>query len=215
MVPQSSKQKRKLMEELIIGGSAPQKHSVWDNYVPLLQNGRHTDIYLTDQIDAPSEYNQLCHTLSHAYEGDTITLHINNGGGYVDAGFMIINAIKNSKATVTAKLSGTVASVSTIITLACSDIIAADYVQFMIHNYSGGASGKGHEMKAQMDFTDSELNKAFAEIYGGFLTDHEMELVIAGKDIWMGKDELLKRYNARKTDNSAALIDIEAERKGK
>ena len=128
---------------------------------------------------------------------------------------MIIDAIKSSKATVKAKLSGTVASVATIITLACSDIEVANYIQFMIHNYSGGASGKGHEMKAQMDFTDAELNKAFSDIYGGFLTDHEMELVIAGKDLWMGKDELLGRYKARKEKDADALAAIEAARKAK
>ena len=203
------------MEELLMDGTPPPKHSVWDDYTPIITTGRHTDVYLADSIEAPSEYNKLCHVLDNAYKGDTITLHINNGGGYVDAGFMIIEAIKNSKAAVTAKLSGTVASVSTIIALSCDDIIAANYVQFMIHNYSGGAQGKGHEMKAQMDFTDSELNKAFTEIYGGFLTDHEMELVIAGKDIWMGKDELLNRYNARKSKDVTVLDAIEAARKAK
>ncbi len=85
----------------------------------------------------------------------------------------------------------------------------------MIHNYSGGASGKGHEMKAQMDFTDAELNKAFAEIYGGFLTPHEMELVIAGKDLWMGKAELLARWKARELGDIESLEEIAANRKGK
>lgn len=202
------------MEEPIEFG-ALQKHSVWDNYVPILTNARHADVYLTGSIESPSEYNQLCHLLNTAYTGDTVSLHINNGGGYVDAGFMIISAIKNSKAKVTASLAGTVASISTIIALSCHKIVVADYVQFMIHNYSGGAQGKGHEMKAQMDFTDAQLNVAFSEIYGGFLTAHEMELVIAGKDIWMGKTELLARYAARKEDNMDALKEIEADRKGK
>lgn len=193
----------------------PIRHSVFDDYVPLIQEGRHTDVYLTDSIEAPAEYNKLCHVFNSAYSGDTVTLHINNGGGYVDAGFMIIDAIKNSKATITAKLSGTVASVSTIIALSCSKLILANYTNFMVHNYSGGASGKGHEMKAQMDFTDAQLNIAFTEIYGGFLTDHEMELVIAGKDLWMGKDEVFARWNARITNDTAALVDIEAARKGK
>ena len=201
--------------ELTIPGGVPEKHSVWDEYVPLVTTGRHTDVYLTDQIEDPSTYAQLVHTLNNAYKGDTVTLHINNGGGYVDSGFMIIDAIKNSKAVVKAKLSGTVASVATIITLACDNIEVANYIQFMIHNYSGGASGKGHEMKAQMDFTDAELNKAFSEIYGGFLTEHEMELVIAGKDMWMGKDELLGRYKARKDGDVEALAAIEAARKAK
>lgn len=203
------------MEEFMMPMGEPLKHSVWDDYVPILHEGRHADIYLANSIEAPSEYSQACHILGRAYKGDTAKLHINNGGGYVDSGFMMLDSIKHTKAKVTAKLSGTVASVSTIITLACDEIEVADYVQFMIHNYSGGASGKGHEMKAQMDFTDAQLNKAFTEIYGGFLTEHEMELVIAGKDIWMGKDELLARWNARKTGDTAALVEIEANRKGK
>jgi len=202
------------MEELFLQQPAA-KTSIWDDYVPILQNGRHTDIYLTGQIEEPSEYNRVCHILNHSYAGDTVTLHINNGGGYVDSGFMIIEAITNSKATVTAKLSGTVASVSTIITLSCAEIEIANYIQFMVHNYSGGASGKGHEVKAQVDFTDKELNSAFTEIYGGFLTPHEMELVIAGKDIWMGKEELKARWTARKECDAAAIEDIAESRKNK
>jgi len=202
------------MEELFLQ-QPKTKESVWDDYVPVLQAGRHTDIYLTGQIEEPSEYNKVCHILNHAYTGDTITLYINNGGGYVDSGFMIIEAIKNSKATVTAKLSGTVASVSTIIALSCNSLDIADYIQFMVHNYSGGASGKGHEVKAQVDFTDKELNIAFTDIYGGFLTPHEMELVIAGKDIWMGKDELKARWDARKECDSVAIEDIAESRKNK
>jgi ATP-dependent protease ClpP protease subunit len=202
------------MEELL-GTGVPQKHSVWDDYVPIITTGRATTIYLTDAIEAPSEYNQTCHIIDNAYKGDEIFLKINNGGGYVDSGFMMINSFKRSKATITGRLSGTVASVSTMLALSCDKLEIDDYVQFMIHNYSGGAQGKGHEMKAQMDFTDAQLNMAFAEIYGGFLTPNEMELVIAGKDIWMGKAELELRLKARKLKDSDALEEIAAARKGK
>ena len=203
------------MDDILQQLTQPSKHTVWDDYVPIVTTGRHTDVFLTDSIEAPAEYNKLCYLLNSAYAGDTVTLHINNGGGYVDAGFMIIDAIKKSKAKVTAKIAGTVASVSTIIALSCNDIVSADYIQFMIHNYSGGAQGKGHEMKAQLAFTDEQLNTAFTEIYGGFLTEHEMELVIAGKDIWMGKAELEARLHARKLGDTDALSKIEEDRKGK
>ena len=201
------------MEEFLIGGGMPQKHSVWDNYVPILTSKRHTDIYLTDSIEAPSTYNEMCHILYEADKGDTVTIHINNGGGYVDSGFMIINAVKASKAKVAAKLSGTVASLATLNPLACATIEVSPYIQVMIHNYSGGAQGKRHEMKAQMDFTDAQLNLAFGEIYSGFLTDNEMELVIAGKDLWLGRDEVLARWDCRKKGDTEKLEGIAAERK--
>jgi ATP-dependent protease ClpP protease subunit len=194
------------MEEIIVGGQ-PIKHSVWDDYVPIITNGRQTNVYLTNSIEAPAEYNQLCHILDNAYKGDTVTLHINNGGGYVDSGFMIVNSIKNSKAKVTAKLSGTVASVATIITLACSEIEIAPYINFMIHNYSsgGGGASKGHELRAMVEFTDTQLNKAFSSVYANFVTSHEIELIIAGKDLWMGTDEVIQRFKFMKTEDLKGL----------
>ena len=85
----------------------------------------------------------------------------------------------------------------------------------MSRNYSGGAQGKGHEMKAQMEFTDKQLNIAFKEIYGGFLTPAEMDSVIDGTDIWMGKEELLARLAARTKKDIKTLEKIAADRKGK
>jgi len=202
------------MEEMIFGGQ-PQKHSVWDEYTPIIQEGRHTDVYLADQIEAPSEYNKLCHILRKAFKGDTVTLHINNGGGFLDGAFAILDAINTTQAIVTAQIVGTVASASTIITLACHHVVLAEHLQFMIHNYSGGASGKGHEIKSQMEFTDSQLNKSFAIFYKGFLTENEMELVIAGKDYWMGTEEVRDRLAARKAKDSDRLEEIAAARKAK
>jgi ATP-dependent protease ClpP protease subunit len=113
----------------------------------------------------------------------------------IDSAVMIIDAIRASKAKVTAYLSGTVASAGTIIALACDNVVIADHTSFMIHNYSGGLAGKGHEMKARQLFIDTSLNKAFASFYNGFLTEAEMTEVINGKDMWMGKDEVVERWN--------------------
>jgi len=187
----------------------------WDDYCPVITEGQHTDVFLTSAIEAPDEYNKLYHRLNNAYSSETITLHINNGGGYIDTAFMLIDAIKNTKATVCAKLSGTVASASTIIALSCKDIVVAEHTAFMVHNYSGGAQGKGHELKAQMDFTDKGLNDAFKSIYGGFLTANEMELVIAGKDYWFNKSEVESRWNAMQSKNTGALDKLAADKKGK
>lgn len=191
------------------------ERSKWDEYVPIVKVGEHTDIYLTAAVEAPEEYNELCYILEHAYVSETITLHINNGGGYIDSGFMIIDALKRSKASTTAKLSGTVASAATIIALACDNVDIADHTAFMIHNYSGGVQGKGNEMKAQMDFTHAGLKSAFKVIYGGFLTEDEMEDVIADRDMWLTKKEVEKRWKARVGKDKKGLEALAAERKAK
>jgi ATP-dependent protease ClpP protease subunit len=83
----------------------------------------------------------MCYVLDTAKSGDVVTIHINNGGGSIDSAFQIINSMKNSKAHIIGKLSGTVASASTVISLYCHELIVADFTAFMIHNYSGGVVG--------------------------------------------------------------------------
>lgn len=184
------KQIAKLVKSELTGDT-----KVWDDYVPILKGKKSLDIYLTDSISVPAEYNEMCSLITTASPNTKVTLHINNGGGIIDAAFMIIDAIKKSKAQVHAVLSGTVASAATVITLACDTIEVVPYTSFMIHNYSSGTQGKGHEMKAYMDFNNSELNNAFKDIYAGFLTEDEMQSVIDGKDMWMGQAEVLERWN--------------------
>lgn len=180
--------------ELILEPQKQETDSIWDSYVPITQIGNDINVYLTDVIEAPANYNKLIHTLEQAEEYQYVNLYINNGGGAVDSAFMITEAIKSSDATVVAHLSGTVASAATIITMACDDIKCSPYLAFMIHNYSTGMQGKGHELKAYQTFMDKELNRAFKEIYKGFLTDDEMNDVIDGRDIWLNETEVLTRW---------------------
>ncbi len=51
-----------------------------------------------------------------------------------------------------------------------------------------------HELKARQTFIDNQLNAAFSAFYAGFLTEKEMEDVIDGTDMWMGVEEINKRW---------------------
>ena len=52
-------------------------------------------------------------------------------------------------------------------------------------------------MKARQKFMDDSLNEAFTSFYKGFLNDTEIEDVIGGKDFWIGKSEVLERWQAK------------------
>ena len=176
-------------------GSAPAKATVWDNYVPIITEGRSTVVYLTDGIDIPAAYNELVHKLGNAYEGDEFTFIINNGGGAVSSAFMLVNAMNNSNATMHGKLSGTVASAATIITMACDTIEVAPYTEFMIHNYFHGTQGTGNKVKEYVNFTDKEFTEAVKELYAGFITPEEMVLVSSNdKELWYGAKETEDRW---------------------
>lgn len=171
---------------------------IWDLEVPIIKDGTHVQAYVQDSIVTPSAYSELCYMLRAACEGDTFEIFLNTPGGVIDSAVMLVDAIKESKATVTARLSGTVASAGTIIALACDDLVVGENLAFMIHNYSGGMSGKGHEMKARQQFIDRYLNDAFATFYLGFLSEEEIDKVIEGSDMWFTSAEVKERWAAYK-----------------
>ena len=170
----------------------------WDNILPVISEENKHTAYITHFFEEPSVYNKLCHKLTSANEYEEFLIVINSPGGVLDSAFMVADAIRQSKAKVTCKLVGTVASAATIVALSCDELTAAKNLAFMIHNYSTGMQGKGHELKAYQKFTDQELNKTFREYYLGFLTEDEMEDVINGRDIWLNTDEVQKRWKNKK-----------------
>lgn len=172
---------------------------VWDLPVPIVidKDERNIQMFMRDAIDEPCNYNEMCYILATARRGFTIDLFLNTPGGIIDTAFMVADAVAQSKATVTAHLAGTVASAGTVITMACDKIVAAPHLSFMIHNYSGGMHGKGNELKARQTFVDNQINEAFRTFYSGFLAEDEMERVIEGTDLWMGTEEVLKRWDDR------------------
>lgn len=176
------------------------KHTVWQDPVPIVDNfaTKSMDIYLTDEIGVPFNYNELTYCIKNAPADYDIRLHISTPGGVIDGALFIVDAINKTPATVTAFLTGTVASAGTIIALACDNVVASAHLSFMIHNYSGILQGKGSEMKAHQEFVDKNLNNAFTDYYEGFLTTQEIESVIDGKDIWLGTEEVKERWENRK-----------------
>lgn len=182
----------------LFGADEKKKESVWDRPVPIVKHQDTYNAFMADEISSPAEYNELCFLLENAPEGSNVTLHINTGGGYIDSAFKIIASIKRSKAKITARLTGTVASAGTIIALSCDDLIVEDFTSFMIHNYSGGAGGKGHEIIDYVNFSDKNITTTFKKIYTGFLTPRELTQVIKGKDMWMNSEEVQKRWKKMK-----------------
>ena len=196
-----------------------EKHTIWDNPVPIVDNSatKSMDIYLTDEIGVPFNYNELTYCIKNAPADYDIRLHISTPGGVIDGALFIIDAISLSKSKVTGYLTGTVASAGTIIALACHELVVANHLSFMIHNYSSSSGyAKGHELKARQEHIDKSTNDAFKEFYSGFLTDKEVKEVISGKDIWLTADEVRMRWQ-RKLDNATVprITDLPLKSRGR
>jgi len=171
---------------------------VFDKDVPIVVDGTNIHCYISGDIEEPNLYNELCFVLDTVEDDMGVVLHISTLGGHLDSAFKIVASLQSCKAPVKAVLTGTVASAGTIIALKCDYLEVKPYTSFMIHNYSSGISGKGNEMVDYLNFTDKTLKRTFKEIYGGFLTDREISSVIKGKDMWLDKDAVDKRWDKLK-----------------
>ena len=194
------------MQELPIQLANNAPTTEWDKYVPLITNKNSTHVYLTDGIDEPSFYNELCHNLYCADESDTFTLHINTPGGMLDTTFMLLDAMRNSPAHIIGHLTGTVASAGTIIALTCDELICSDDLSWMSHYYSSMIGGKGNEIKARQTFTERTTSATFRRIHEGFFSKKEIEEMIEGKDFWLDEHEVRERW-ARKQSTIPRLAD--------
>lgn len=150
-------------------------------------------IYLSGSIEAPSTYIEELQTLREAQETDEVRIYINSGGGRVDTAIQIVNGIRNCRAKVTAVIEGVCHSAATYIFLACDDWEVNLGVLMLIHNYTGGAYGKGADLVDHVIANDTWVKNIMALCYEGFLTEDEINEVNKNQDIWLESDEILAR----------------------
>jgi len=155
-------------------------------------------VYMLDEMGMPQDYAELVELMQDLDETVTIEWHLNSPGGVLNTATMLLDAMISCKAKLVGKLSGLVASAATMLTLGFDEVEVAPYIEFLVHNYSGGLSGKGNELKAQQAFVEKETAKLFKEVYKGFLTTAEIKRIMSDQDMWMGKDEIERRLARRK-----------------
>jgi ATP-dependent protease ClpP protease subunit len=152
------------------------------------------DYYLDTGLGEAAEYRELITILNTAGAEDTINLYINGPGGHVTTAMAIINAIRQSSADVVAHLTGIAFSAHSLIFLACNSWIVHEHVSLMIHNYSGGAWGKGQDILQQVEATHAMCSKLSEDIYYPFLNEQEMEDLGKNQDFWFtDTNEILRR----------------------
>lgn len=153
--------------------------------------------YLTDDIEEPDRYHQMCQVLRQATERDQVYIHLNSGGGRLDSTVQIIAAMRESKAEVVTVADGVVASAATLLFLAGDGYIVNPHCLFMVHNFSGGAYGKGHELESQIFADIKWFTRIANDLYEGFLTKAEARKVFKGEDYWFTADEVMTRLARR------------------
>lgn len=179
----------------------PPQDSVFSKHVPIIVTDNDTigsiySIYITKPIDETHLYDELVYLLTHSVKDtDKVHLYLSTPGGYINATMYIIDAMLKCPATITGILSGCIASAGTMITMACDYLEINEYSSMMIHNYRGGYYGAAHEIEMDFKFTHPHTQKFMSEMYKGFLTDEECDIVFSGQDKYLNADEIAERWN--------------------
>lgn len=167
-----------------------------NHYVQNITSNVH-HFYLYGMIDDDiSMYSELLNVLKTANENDTVVIYINSEGGVLRMALQIANAMLSTQARVVTSLDGEACSAATIIFLAGHEYIVNPNCTFMIHFYSGGAWGKGHELEARVNAMGAHTSKLMKAFYDKILSEQELADVVSGRDIYMDSEELLTRLEA-------------------
>jgi len=167
--------------------------------------------FLLDEIGAPHEFAEVITVLQEATAEDLVTVKLNSPGGYVDSTIMLMDAFRACKAPVGFELLGEAASAGSMLPMSGDYIYVAPYAHMMIHNYSGGAYGKGHEVMSRVTFDELNLNLFFKETFNTFLTKKEIKMVLAGGDLYINADDIMVRWNKLLKKREAAFEEYQKE----
>ena len=151
--------------------------------------------YLSGIILEPAAYVKMIHTINIAAPQDTIYIHLNTPGGYLHTGIQIVNAMKNSEATVVCSLEGEAKSLGSLIFLAADQFIVHDNSLMLIHNFSGGIYGKGKEAEMEMIASLEWFSDIGDKYYIPFLSKKEFESVVNDSDFWLHAPDIRSRLD--------------------
>lgn len=169
--------------------------------VQTLPDHTEIDFYLPENIGPVSDFIDFLRAVGDTRQNDNVTIHINSYGGDVVTALNIIDVLKTSPANIVISVEGNCCSAASMIMLAGNEWEIMPHSYIMIHSYSAARFGKRNEINASFEFDKKWLDGTFREIYEKFLTDDEIEKVLAGQDLYFTADECLERLdNYKKAD---------------
>ena len=121
-----------------------------------------------------------------------IYLHINSGGGEVNAALSTVDTIRNNKIPIVSVIEGSAASAATLISMVCHERHIHKHAMMLIHQISGGFWGKMEEFKDEMKNMKQTM-KIIMKIYKkyGKIPDEKLSELLK-KDIWWKSKKCLK-----------------------
>ena len=148
---------------------------------------------MDQEFSNPSYYRFVCQAISELEEGDTVEFKVASDGGRVDGLIALLSALERTPATSVALLNGMAASAASILALNCDMVWVGTNSSMMIHNAHFGSIGTVSNVVKHVDFERKRTEKLIRSTYEHFLTEDEIEAVLAGVEIWLDSEEINDR----------------------
>jgi len=153
-------------------------------------------VYIGRFFELKKGLHSVFNELKSAKNHDVLEFMIDSRGGSVNEGMQFYNIIQEKfHGRTVAYLDNMGYSMGAMLFSMADKRVVYPYSDFMYHNYSGGAIGKGGEIKARINHYSKKLEAFFYDIIvkNGFLSENEYEQMLVGQDYWMGTKEMCKR----------------------
>lgn len=186
----------------------PREFSV--NFMPA-RHGTYI-IEIDDVIEHVSQFSTAVHVLNNAKEEDDVEIRLSNcPGGLVDGADTLLHAISKTPAHVHCIATGGVHSMGSQILLAVDSFELSEGFNSLVHAGYSGAGGTISEYHTKSKFDLDFRTRQFKSAYQGFLTDAEVESVLAGTDIWLDGSAWMERAQKRREFFEAGVMKMIAE----
>ena len=153
--------------------------------------------YLSDELGDPADYIEWFYEMRNTRESDVIKININSPGGNLFTAIQFMQVLSETNAHIIVSVEGACMSAATLIFLCADEWEVTNSALFLIHNYSGGAIGKGGEMYSDIVNKKAWTEKIFRDAYTDFLTEKELEDLSNDKDLWLTTDQVMERLRNR------------------
>ncbi|WJE51161.1 Clp protease ClpP [Bacillus cereus] len=135
-------------------------------------------------------------------KSDTVTIHLNSGGGDVFDGIAIYNQLKNHSAKVIVHVDGLAASAASLIAMAADELIMNTGSMLMIHEASTFAWGSKTEIQKTLNALEG-IDKSIADIYMTRFEGERSEIeTMIENETWFTASEAIEIGLADKVDET-------------
>ena len=163
------------------------------DYMRAQPSGYTFHFFIHGEIGCSSGYIDLLDALYNGTEADTIYIHINTGGGYLDTAVELIQAISTTPAHVITCADGMVASAGSLLFFSGHAFVVGKFCEVMLHDGSSGPMGKFNENLKSAVSSSKRLEYLYHEVYEPFFTKKEVAKVLKGEDLYLHAEEVEER----------------------